>query len=176
MLRGWAQVELGDVDAGLTEIRQSVDALERTGALTWVHFARYLLAQSLSKIGGREDALKLVDQTLAAIEGTSGRWYEAELSRLKGDLLLSGDGPKAVAEACYETAIAVANRQGALLWRLRATNALAQLHCAHGRFAEAYDRLKPLYSSFGQDTACVDLREAETLLLRAAPRGEVTPH
>jgi class 3 adenylate cyclase/predicted ATPase len=174
MLRGWAQVELGDADAGLTEIRQSVDALERTGALTWVRFARYLLAQSLAKIGEREEALKLVDQTLAAIEGTSGRWYEAELSRLKGDLLLSGDGPKAVAGACYETAIAVAKRQGARLWQLRATNALAQLYCAQGRLTEAYDRLTPLYSSFGSGVACADLQEAETLLLKIGPRDAVS--
>jgi predicted ATPase len=176
MLRGWAQVELGDTDAGLAEIRQSVDALERTGALTWVRFARYLLAQSLAKIGEREEALKLVDHTLAAIEGTSGRWYEAELSRLKGDLLLSGGGPKAVAEACYETAIAVAKRQSARLWQLRATNALAQLYCTQGRHKEAYDRLTPLYSSFGSEVARADLREAETLLLKIAPREAISPH
>ena len=176
MLRGWAQVELGDTDAGLAEIRQSVDALERTGALTWVRFARYLLAQSLAKIGEREEALKLVDHTLAAIEGTSGRWYEAELSRLKGDLLLSSGGPKAVAEACYETAIAVAKRQSARLWQLRATNALAQLYCTQGRHKEAYDRLTPLYSSFGSEVACADLREAETLLLKIAPREAISPH
>lgn len=176
MLRGWAQVELGDTEAGLTEIRQSVDALERTGALTWVRFARYLLAQSLAKLGEREEALKLIDHTLAAIEGTSGRWYEAELSRLRGDLLLRGDGPKAAAEACYERAIAVAKRQGARLWELRATNSLAQLYCAQDRLAEAYSRLIPLYSGFGSEVACADLREAETLLLKIAPREPAGPH
>ncbi len=177
MLRGWARVELGAVDAGLAEIRQSVDALEATGALTWVRFARYLLALCCAKIGQREDALKLIDQTLAAIGGTTGRWYEAELSRLKGDLLLGGDAPPASAEACYETAIAVAQRQGARLWQLRATNALAEFWRAQGRRTEAYARLASLYSSFGPEAACADLREAETLLLETgdAPRAPASP-
>jgi len=171
MLRGWTRVELGEVEAGLAEIRQSVDALEATGALTWVRFARYLLAQSCAKAGQREDGLKLIDQTLAAIRGTSGRWYKAELSRLKGDLLIGSDGPCANAEACYETAIAVAKRQGARLWQLRATNALAEFWCARGRHAEAYARLAPLYASFGSEATCGDLREAETLLLQTSDSG-----
>jgi predicted ATPase len=57
--------------------------------------------------------------------GTSGRWYEAELHRLRGDLLVREGASSAAAEVCYETAIAVAGRQGARLWQLRASNALA---------------------------------------------------
>ena len=58
--------------------------------------------------------MKLVDQTLLTVAGTSGRWYEAELYRLKADLIVSTGGSQAAAEACYETAMAVAMRQGAL--------------------------------------------------------------
>jgi predicted ATPase len=65
--------------------------------------------------------------------GTSGRWYEAELHRLRGDLLVREGASSAAAEVCYETAIAVAGRQGARLWQLRASNALAELWCAQGR-------------------------------------------
>jgi predicted ATPase len=164
MLHGWAQVELGASGAGLAEIRQSVDALEATGALTWVHFAHYLLAQSLAKVGLSEEALMLVDQTLAAIEGTSGRWYEAELSRLKGNLLMDCDQASASAEDCYKSAILVAKRQGALLWQLRATNALAKSWRDQGRNSEACALLTPLYSSFRPEATCADLREAQALL------------
>jgi predicted ATPase len=115
MLRGWARCNLEDVEQGLAEIRQSVKALEATGALIWVQFARYLLAQALAKAEQLTDAMKLVDQTLMMVAGTSGRWYEAELHRLKGDLLLHGGDSTAAAEACYERAIAVAARQGARL-------------------------------------------------------------
>jgi class 3 adenylate cyclase/predicted ATPase len=133
MLRGWARCNLEDVEQGLPEIRKSVRALEATGALIWVQFARCLLAQTFAKAGQLADAMKLVDQILLMVAGTSGRWYEAELHRLKGDLLIHGGEPTAAAEACYETAITVAARQGAHLWHLRASNALASLRYAQGR-------------------------------------------
>src|SRR5262249_18101328 len=101
MLRGWARSNLGDVEQGLPEIRKSVRALEATGALIWVQFARCLLAQAFAKAEQLTDAMKLVDQTLLMVAGTSGRWYEAELHRLKGDLLVHGGGSTAAAEACY---------------------------------------------------------------------------
>jgi class 3 adenylate cyclase/tetratricopeptide (TPR) repeat protein len=175
MLRGWARVELGEVDAGLVELHQSIDALEATGALTWVRFARYLLAQSCAKAGRCGNALEVIDQTLVEISGTSGRWYEGDLSRLRGDLLLCSGGPPATAEACYETAIAIAQRQGARLLQLRATKALAEFWRARGGHGEVYTRLATLYSSFGPEAACADLREAEALLLKTAGTPRAYP-
>src|SRR5262249_26836573 len=73
------------------------------------------------------------DQTLLMVAGTSGRWYEAELHRLKGELLVRGGDSTAAAETCYERAIAVAARQGARPWHQRASDALASLQGAQGR-------------------------------------------
>ncbi len=168
MLRGWARVNLEDVEQGLAEIRQSVKALEATGALVWVQFARYLLAQTLAKAEQLPDATKLVDETLMRITGTSGRWYEAELHRLKGDLLLHRGESAAAAEACYERAIALATRQGARLWQLRATNALASLWGAQGRIPEVRASLAPLYASFDEEIMSADLRQAKALLANTA--------
>jgi class 3 adenylate cyclase/predicted ATPase len=167
MLRGWARCNLGDVEQGLLEIRRGIKALEATGALIWVQFARYLLAQVLAKAEQRIDAMKLVDQILMTVGGTSGRWYEAELHRLKGDVLVGGDASTAAAEVCYQTAIAVAARQGARLWQLRATNAIASLWRAQGRFPEVHACLAPLYASFNQQAASADLRQAKALLANA---------
>jgi predicted ATPase len=167
MLRGWARFNLEDVEQGLAEIRQSVKALEATGALIWVQFARYLLAQALAKAEQLTDAMKLVDQTLMMVAGTSGRWYEAELHRLKGDLLLHGGDSTAAAEACYERAIAVAVRQGARLWQLRATNALAALWGAQGRLPEVHACVAPLYASFDKQVMSADLRQAKALLVNS---------
>jgi predicted negative regulator of RcsB-dependent stress response len=114
-MRGWSIVELGDTEEGLIEIRQGMAALESTGALSWVQFARYLLAQALASAGQPREAAQLVDQILAALSGTSGRWYEADLHRLRGDLLLHCNESPMDAEACYEDAIAVSERQGAPL-------------------------------------------------------------
>jgi predicted ATPase len=92
----------------------------------------------------------------------SGRWYEAELYRLKGDLLVNA--PVSAIEACYERAIATAQSQGARLWELRATNALAALWRRHGRISDARHRLAPLYKSFPEEDMCVDLQKAGDLL------------
>ena len=164
MLHGWARVELGDTDSGLTQLRRSITALEATGAAIWVHFGRYLLAQALTKTNHREEARGLVDQTLSAVERTSGRWYEAELYRLRGDLLLNGRAAPAAAEECYEKAISIAGRQGARFWELRATNALMESWIACGKSAEARKRLAELYTTFDTDVVTPDLMRAKTLL------------
>ena len=163
MIEGWARVEAGEIEPGLVEIRQSVDALQATGALVWVQFARYLLAQALGKAGRPEQALALVEQLLAEAAQTSGRWYEADLHRLKGDLLLARGAP-APAEACYERAVAIAIRHGARHWQLRATNALGALWRAQGRSVEVRRRLAPLCASFGDEIIGPDLQQARVLL------------
>ena len=168
MLRGWANCSLGNVEDGLRELRRSVKALEATGALIWVQFARYLLAQAFAKAEQLADAMKLVDQTLLTVAGTSGRWYEAELHRLKGDLLVSGGGPPAAAEVCYERAIAVAVRQGARLWQLRASNALAGLWCSQGKIPDVHALLAPLSTSFDGKIMVPDLQQTKALLAESA--------
>ena len=143
MLRGWANLERGDPQQALAEIRLSVEALEATGARIWSQFARYLLAVALFKADQPDDAFEIANQELLSLGGTSGRWYESELHRLKGGLQRA-QGETAAAETCYEAAIALASRQGASLWQLRAENNLASLRLAQGRYAEVHARLAPL--------------------------------
>jgi hypothetical protein len=76
---------------------------------------------------------------VAEISATGGRWYEAEVQRLKGDLLLTAGRPDVDAITCYETALAVAARQGAQLWERRAADALAELRRPHGATRVAVD-------------------------------------
>ena len=164
MLRGWASCDRGNAEDGLPELRKSVKALEATGALIWVQFARYLLAQAFAKAEQLADAMKVVDQILLTVAGTSGRWYEAELHRLKGDLLVKGGASPAAAENCYERAIAVAARQGARLWQLRASNALAGLWCTQGKIPEVNALLAPLSLRFDGTIVVPDLRRTKVLL------------
>jgi len=168
MLRGWASSYLGNIEEGLPELRKSAKALEATGALIWVQFARYLLAQALARAGQFADAMKVVDQALLMVAGTSGRWYEAELHRLRGDLLLGAGEPSAAAQVCYETAIAIAARQGARLWQLRASNALAALWHAAGRGPEVHALLAPLRATFQDKIMIPDLCRTGVLLAEAA--------
>ena len=78
--------------------------------------------------------------------------------------LLQMDG----AEACYQTAIAVATRQGARLWQLRASNALAALWCSQGRIPEVHALLAPLTASFDEKIMIPDLRQTKALLAETA--------
>ncbi|UVO31039.1 AAA family ATPase [Bradyrhizobium arachidis] len=168
MLKGWASCDRGNVEEGLPDLRKSVRALEATGALIWVQFARYLLAQAFAKTDQLADAMKLVDQTLLTVAGTSGRWYEAELHRLKGDLLVKAGGSPAAAEVCYGRAIAVATRQGAQLWQLRASNALAGLWCTQGKIPEVCALLAPLSTNYDGKIIIPDLRRTKALLAENA--------
>jgi predicted ATPase len=164
MLRGWARCNLEDMERGLAEIRQSVKALEATGALIWVQFARYLLAQALAKAEQFTDAIRLVDQILMMVAETSGRWYEAELHRVKGDVLLQRGESTAAAEACYRRAMDIAARQQGRLWQLRAANALGSLLAAQGRASELHACLATLCAGFDRKIMSADLRQANALL------------
>jgi predicted ATPase len=163
LMRGWALLDLGDAKQGLSDIRQSVYELAVIGTLVWVQFGRYLLAQAMAKAGDGRGALALIDEALGGISEGSDRWYAADLHRLKGDVLLE-NGEPAQAEDCYEAAIAVAARQDARLWQLRATNSLASLWRDQGRMAEVQARLGPLAASFGEADASPYLRQARALL------------
>jgi predicted ATPase len=127
MLRGWARVEVGEIEAGLADIRSSIRGLERTGTLIWMQFAHHLLARALVADQQWAKAAEIVDRLLAEIRAGGGRWYEAEVARLRGDILHGLQRPVPEIEACYESAIAIARRQGARMWELKAMESLDAL-------------------------------------------------
>jgi len=126
MLRAWARVELGDAEAGLADSRRAIEALKATGTRIWMQFTQFILARALAATGQVTTALEMIEQIQSDIGASSGRWYEAEVHRVKGNLLRQEGKPGAA--ACYQAAIAVADRQGARLLRRRAADALAALH------------------------------------------------
>ena len=98
------------------------------------------------------------------IERSDERWCEAELHRLQGELLQMQDAPADQVEACFEQAIAVARRQQAKSWELRATMGLCRLWQAQGKKAEARQMLAGIYGWFSEGFDTVDLIEAKALL------------
>jgi predicted ATPase len=161
---GWSRVELGDAESGLGEMHRGIDALEATGALPWAHFGHYLLAHVFAKTGELRKASELVDQTVAALSGTNERWYLAELYRLRGDLLLGCSEAPEAAEACYEQAIEIAERQGLGLWKLRAITALAALWHIQGKNIPAHARLDAFCNELDERMVGPDLERAKALL------------
>jgi len=104
-----------------------------------------------------------MDDALQIAERTGERWFEAELYRHKGQLLLR-QGRIEAAEGLYRKALSIAVEQEAKLWELRAATSLARLRRDQGRHAEARDLLAPVYGWFTEGFDTPDLKEAKAVL------------
>jgi predicted ATPase len=127
-LRGWAHLDLGQLESGLADVRNSISELQKTGTLIWMQFSHYLLARALAANGQLQEASDIIERLLGEFEASGGRWYEAEVRRLRGDILRLERKPLSEVAACYDGAVAVARRQGAKMWELKAMQSLAALH------------------------------------------------
>ena len=122
-----------------------------------------LLAEAYARLGQPVDGLNCLAEAAQIIETTDERYHEAELHRLRGDLLNATGDPSA-AERSYHQAIAVAKLQSAKLFELRASVSLARLWCKQDRRGEARDLLAPIYGWFTEGFDAPDLKEAKALL------------
>jgi predicted ATPase len=104
-----------------------------------------------------------LDDALRIVETTGERWFEAEIYRQKGRLLLR-HGHTDAAEALYHGALAIAREHQAKLWELRAAASLARLRRDQGRRTEARDLLAPVYDWFTEGFDTPDLKAAKALL------------
>jgi class 3 adenylate cyclase/predicted ATPase len=174
MRHGWVLVQQGAVEAGITQLRQGVDAWLARGNNPGMTGALARLAEAYGKAGQPAAGLGVLAEALAAVHTTAEHLYEAELYRLKGELLLQFGacelGPEgcqahmAEAEACYQQALDVARRQQAKSLELRAGMSLARLWQQQGQRAEARALLAPIYGWFTEGLDTADLQEAKTLL------------
>jgi class 3 adenylate cyclase/predicted ATPase len=161
--RGWIAVTNGDLADGMSLLRSGAAAYRATGTEMWVPHFLALLALACEIAGQIEEGLALLDNGLQIVERTGLRWFEAELNRLKGQLLLR-QGHIAAAEELYRKALSIAEKQEAKLWGLRAAVNLARLRRDQGRRAEAHDLLAPVYGWFTEGFGTPDLKEAKALL------------
>jgi class 3 adenylate cyclase/predicted ATPase len=173
---GWAVVEQGGGEEGITELRQGMAAYKATGSdMVWPWMLA-LLAESYAKVGQMEAGLTALAEALAAGDRSHEGIYEAELHRRKGELTLKqfrdrsseagvpSTQAEVEAEACFQKAIEVAQRQQAKSWELRATTSLSRLWQQQGKKAEARQRLAEIYGWFTEGFDTKDLHEAKTLL------------
>jgi predicted ATPase len=125
-----------------------------------------MLAEAHGKDGQVEEGLSCVAEALVVVESTGEGYYEAEIHRRKGELLLMQGGAEAAApaDACFRRALALARRQGAKSHELRAGTSLARLWREQGRLGEALRLLAPMYDWFTEGFDTPDLQEARRLL------------
>jgi class 3 adenylate cyclase/predicted ATPase len=164
-LRGWALVRQGQAKEGMAQISQGLMIYRATGAETLRPYFLALLAEAHSIIGQSEAGLVALTEALTRVDKTGERWYQSELYRLKGELLLQQSANnQAEAENCFHHAISIAQSQQAKSWELRATTSLAKLWQQQGKRQEAYDLLVPVYNWFTEGFDTADLLDAKALL------------
>ena len=123
-----------------------------------------LLAQVCRKAGRVEEGLACIDEALAEARTHNERWWDAELHRLRGELLLMHGADASDVEAAILRAISIARAQQARSLELRATMSLARLWIAQNRSADAKRRLKDVYTWFTEGFETPDLQAARLLL------------
>jgi DNA-binding winged helix-turn-helix (wHTH) protein/predicted ATPase len=184
--RGWTLSELGRQGEGVEEMRQGLTALRATGTELVRPYFLGLQAEVLNKAGHAEEALRVLEEALAMVLHNGERYYQAELYRLKGELLLkqpiaravsrastggrgvnkAGAGLTAVtnAETCFHQSIQIAQRQQAKSLELRSVMSVAHLYQSQAKRDEARGHLIQIYDSFTEGFDTTDLREAKALI------------
>jgi hypothetical protein len=165
IMQGWALAMQGDAATGVAHIHQGWEAVQRTGQKLYHPYHLALLAEAYGQAGQPAVGLPYLAEALTLVETTEERWWEAELSRLQGELLLRLPHPDIPqATACLHRALAVARGQQAKALELRAALSLSRLWQQQGQRPEAYALLAPLYGWFTEGFDTSDLQEAKALL------------
>jgi predicted ATPase len=144
-------------------MQRGLAAYQATGAKLWRSHFSGLLAEGLAETGQLEEGLGLLQQALATAVEIGERYYEAELHRLKGEMLVKRGLPFE-AEAAFKQALAIAEQQQAKSLQLRAASSLSRFYENQGRAKEARQSLAELYQWFSEGLDTADLREARNLL------------
>jgi predicted ATPase len=184
ILRGWALAEQGQREEGIAQMCQGMAAFRATGAELLRPYSLALLAEAYGEGGQAEEGLAVLAEALAAAHKSGERDYEAELCRLKGELLLVQEGKRqkrfprcgvptgtkgeseevSEAEECFRQALDTARRQSAKSLELRAVMSLSRLWQKQGKTAEARQMLTEIYDWFTEGFDTADLQEAKALL------------
>jgi predicted ATPase len=164
ILHGWAMAEQGRLAEGISQMRRGLAGWQATGALSHRPYHLALLAEALARDGEVQDGLTALNEALELSAASGERFLEAELYRLRGELLLAGAAAADKAEASFRQALAVADGQQARSLQLRAAMSLGRLYRHQGRQAEARPLLAGAHSWFTEGFDLPDLQEAKALL------------
>jgi predicted ATPase len=146
-------------------ITAGVTAMRSTGTSMWMPVWLSYLARASAEIGKFDEVSRCVGEGISMVETTKERWYEAELNRVAGEIvLLSPEPDRTKAEAYFARALAVARKQQAKSWEIRAATSMARLWRDAGRRRQARDLLAPVHGWFREGLETLDLKEARRLL------------
>ncbi len=165
MIHGWTVLYAGDNEAGLSELRTGLDGFEQTGAGLRIPYYLSLLAEGENHAGQSEKALATVDLALQRANASGEKWHDADLYRLKAQLLLhTKPGKTDDAESAFQHALKIARKQGCKARELQAAIELGRLWQSQGKQRDAHNLIAPVYGWFPNSSNSVCVRNAKTLL------------
>jgi predicted ATPase len=166
IIQGWTLAEQEQAEEGIARMHQGLTALRVTGGMLRLPYYLALLAEVYGKAGQTEVGLALLREALAVVPATAEHWWEAELYRLQGELLLQASTRQTwpEAEENFHQALSVARHQQAKSLELRAAMSLGRLWQQQGKCDATRELLAPLYGWFSEGFETADLQEAKALL------------
>jgi predicted ATPase len=165
LVRGLILALTGKATDAVQTITAGITAWRSAGATLWIPLYLSCLATAHAQLGQIDDAWRCIHEAMNSVETTKERWWEAEVHRIAGEIALKSPEPDvAKAEVYFERALAVARKQQAKSWELRAAMSMARLWRDQGRRDEARKLLAPVYGWFTEGFDTRDLKEAKVLL------------
>ncbi len=166
--RGWTLAMQGQVEEGIDQMRQGLAAQQATG-MKALQFYLVCLADMYRITNQTAEGFAVLDEAQALVgETAAARWFEAEILRLRGELLRIEDcglrRAELTPEDCFHKALSIAQSQQAKSWELRAATSLARLWQSQSKRQDAYDLLAPVYGWFTEGFDTADLKDAKALL------------
>jgi predicted ATPase len=166
MMCGWALMVQGQEGEGMAQMRHGLTAWRAMGIEAGLPYWLAMLAEAYGSTGQVEAGKRVLAKALTLVDTTEERWWEAELHRLKGGLLLALPTDNAAeAETCFHQALAIARHQQARSLELRAAMSLARLWQQQDKRTDARELLAPIYGWFTEGFDTADLQEAKALLV-----------
>jgi predicted ATPase len=165
VIRGWTLAAQGHEAEGMAQLHEGLDTHRAMGVEMLQPYYLALLVEAYQLQGRVEQGLTVLAEALALVDKNDERWWEAELHRLKGELLLQQTAPDLPqAAACFHQALTIARRQQAKSLELRAATSLSRLWQRQGKRVEACQLLADIYGWFTEGFDTADLQEAKVLL------------
>jgi predicted ATPase len=164
-LQGCVLALIDDASNAVQLITSARTAYRSTGGRMMMPWLSSNLARAHVELGQFDDAWRCITEAMTAGETTKEKWFDAEIHRTAGEILLMSPEPDAAkTEACFERALTIAREQEARSWELRAAMSMARLWRDQGKLKEARDLLVPVDGWFTEGFDTLDLKEAKGLL------------
>jgi class 3 adenylate cyclase/predicted ATPase len=168
-MQGYVFTLTGKASDAARAITSGVTSLRSTGATLNEPQHLWHLAMAYAELGQLDDAWRGIGDAIDKVEGSKEKWCEAEVNRIAGEIALKSPAPDTKkAEEYFDRALAVARKQQAKSWELRAAMSIARLWRDQGKVQQARELLAPVYDWFTEGFDTRDLKEAKALLAELA--------